>query len=57
MKQCFVVHPTFMLKVYLTVMAPFLSSNFRSKLQYTDLKGLFQSIDRNCITLPPEVFQ
>ena len=56
MKQCFIVHPTFMLKAYLTVMTPFLSSDFRNKVNYVDLKGLFSQVDRNSINLPTEVF-
>lgn len=54
----YVLHPTFWLKAFLTVMSPILNKTLKEKLEYIDnLKDLFQFCTQKQLQLPDDIYQ
>jgi len=55
---CYVVHPTFWLKVMAVILSPFLSPNITGKLRYFEgLSELIDVVDLRVLNIPNAVFQ
>lgn len=58
MRACYVVHPTFWLKVAATLLSPFMSNEISDKLRYfTALADLLGVLDLQQLNIPDPVFE
>jgi hypothetical protein len=55
---CYIVHPTFWLKLFVTFLSPWLSNHFKDHLKYVEtLKDLFQLLSREQLKLPLDILK
>eukprot|EP00761_Pharyngomonas_kirbyi_P003604 gb/GECH01003608.1/.p1 GENE.gb/GECH01003608.1/~~gb/GECH01003608.1/.p1 ORF type:complete len:753 (+),score=183.31 gb/GECH01003608.1/:1-2259(+) len=58
MKDLFVLHPTFWMKLMFRFFRPFLSTKFYRKLHYLDrVSQLYSFVDKSELSLPPDVLE
>ncbi len=54
----YIVHPTFLLKLFVTFLSPFLSTSFKEKLIYVDdMKHIYKILTKDQLIVPPEVLK